>query len=66
MTKNILTIEEVAEELRLSTIQVRRLIREKGLPHFRLSERRFLIDRTDLEDWLQSRREVRGGENEHR
>jgi excisionase family DNA binding protein len=65
MTKNIMTIEEVAEELRLSTIQIRRLIREQGLPHFRISERRFLIDRADLEEWLEARREVREGRSEY-
>jgi excisionase family DNA binding protein len=61
MTTEILTLEEVAEELRVSVAQVRRLIKEQALPHYRLSERRLLVDREDLREWLQSRRTVREG-----
>jgi len=50
-----LTLAEVAEELRVSPTQVRRLIAAHGLPHIRIGERRIIVRRADLEAWLEAR-----------
>jgi len=53
--KDIITVRETAEYLRISQTYVRDLIRIKGLPHFRLG-RRILVDKADLENWLEGQK----------
>lgn len=53
----VMSVREVADELRVSSRTVERLIREGRLRSFRLGTRR-LIDRADLEAFLdQAKRE---------
>ncbi len=52
----LLTTDEVAEELRIPRKQVYGLIHDEGLPAIRLSSNRYRVDRADLMDWLASRR----------
>ncbi|WP_018526940.1 helix-turn-helix domain-containing protein [Alkalispirochaeta alkalica] len=55
MSRERLTVAEVAEELRVSPDFVRKQFK-RGLPHIRLGERMYLIDREDLESWLESQK----------
>lgn len=52
----LLTTDEVAEELRIPRKQVYGLIRDEGLPAIRLSSNRYRVAREDLTAWLASRR----------
>ena len=54
----ILSVEEVAEILRVPDHTIRYLIDEKGLPFIRLGERIRVVEKTELEAWVESRREV--------
>lgn len=53
--KDIITVKETADYLRISQTYVRDLIRIKRLPHFRLG-RRILVDKADLETWLEGQK----------
>ena len=59
----ILSVEEVAEILRVPDHTIRYLMDEKGLPFIRLGERIRVVGKTDLEAWVESRREVLTREN---
>jgi excisionase family DNA binding protein len=50
----VLTVAEVAAFLKVSESIVRRLIREGGIPYFKVA-RRYLIYLPGLEEWIQSR-----------
>ena len=54
----ILSVEEVAEILRVPDHTIRYLMDEKGLPFIRLGERIRVVEKTELEAWVESRREV--------
>ena len=59
----ILSVEEVAEILRVPDHTIRYLMDEKGLPFIRLGERIRVVEKTELEAWVESRREVLTREN---
>jgi len=49
-----LTIQETAQELRVSPSMVRKLIAVDGLPHIRLGSR-VIVPREQLERWMAAR-----------
>ena len=51
---DLLTVAEVADELRVSTMTVYRLIQRNELPALRIG-RSYRIDREDLDDYLSGR-----------
>ena len=51
---DILTVSETAAYLRLSKAQVYILISQKKLPHIRLGQKRVVVRRDHLEDWLKA------------
>ena len=51
---DLLTVAEVAEKLRVSTMTVYRLIQREELPALRIG-RSYRIDRSDLDDYLSGR-----------
>jgi excisionase family DNA binding protein len=55
-----LTVQEVAQMMRVSTMTVYRLIKSGALPAIRVGKH-FRIRRTDLEDYLESK-STRGGD----
>ncbi len=55
MSDKLLTVPETAEILSLSKQATYRLIAEKQLPHFKLSERRIGISQKQIENFLASR-----------
>ena len=59
MIRKRLTVEEVANMLRVSPNHVRRLMRE-DLPYIQIGERTKLIDAEDLQQWLESRKVCHG------
>jgi len=52
---SLLTIEDVAKILRLKKKHVEYLVREKKIPHTRISERKVRIPLGRLRDWLNQR-----------
>ena len=50
-----LTVEEVADQLRVSTQTVRRWVKEGELPGYRVG-RCFRVKRADLERWIEQQR----------
>ena len=52
----LLTLQEVAEYLKVSAKTVRRLVDRRGLPHIRFG-RVLRFDRGDLFRWLEARKE---------
>lgn len=50
-----LTLREVADELRVSYTQAKRLVLVHGLPYLRVGERRIIVRRADLEAWVEGR-----------
>ena len=57
-SENFLTVKQVADQLSVSVIQVRRLIKEKVLPAYRLGYRSYRIDTKDLADFKQQKRTI--------
>lgn len=53
---DLLTVAEVAEELKVPQKQVYSLIHDEGLPVVNLSKRRYRVYRADLNSWLTARR----------
>lgn len=53
--KMTLTVEEMAEMLGISRSVAYQLVREKGFPVIRVSERRLIIPIKSLEKWLEER-----------
>lgn len=51
-TREVMTIEQVAEYLQATTEQVQRLIDERGLPVLRLPEGELRVPRDLLKDWI--------------
>jgi len=54
---NLLSVSDVAQELKLSQPTVRQLLSKGGLPFIRIG-RRILLRREDLETFVKSRREA--------
>jgi excisionase family DNA binding protein len=50
----ILTVSETAAYLRLSKAQVYILIGQKKIPHIRLGQKRVVVRRDHLEEWLKT------------
>jgi len=53
----MLTVPEAAKYLRMSRAQVYFLIQQRKIPHIRLSERRVVIRVSDLEKWVENRKQ---------
>ena len=51
----MLTVSEVAKYLRLSKSQVYLMVQKKKLPYIRLSERRIVVRKKDLEQWIDNK-----------
>ncbi len=48
-----LTLDEVAEMLRVSKPTVKRVVREQGLPALKLGDRVWRFKRADVEAWVE-------------
>ena len=53
--RELMTVAEIADVLRISAPRAYALIEEVGIPYVRLSERRIRIPRSAFEDWLTAR-----------
>ncbi len=53
----MLTVPEAAKYLRMSRTQVYLMIQQRRIPHIRLSERRVVIRVTDLEKWVEAKKQ---------
>ncbi len=53
----MLTVPEAAKYLRMSRAQVYLMIQQRKIPHIRLSERRVVIRVSDLEKWVENRKQ---------
>ena len=54
---DVLTTEDIAKHLSVTPKLVRRLIRDRGLPHFRLG-REYRVRRRDLQNWMAAETET--------
>lgn len=60
---DLMTVREVADAMRVSTMTVYRLINAGELPALRVG-RHFRVLRSDLETYVREHRRVRGGKGE--
>lgn len=58
MIEQMMTVEEVADALRVRPASVRTWARTHGLPHIRIGARKILVAKNDLEEWLMQQRRV--------
>lgn len=54
--KKILTVNEVANLLQLSTDRVYALVNQKLIPHYRTFTKRIWFDREEVENWMKAER----------
>ena len=54
---NLLTVTEVAKELRLTTEAVRRLLRAGKLSGYKMSSQRWLVDQDDLKRYIREHKQ---------
>ncbi len=52
-TRDVMTVEQVAEHLQVTADQVRRLIEERGLPALRLFDDVWRVSRPVLDRWIE-------------
>ena len=57
--ETFLTVEEIAEKLRVSRVWIYKLVREKRIPFFRLDGKCVRFSPGEIQTWLE---EGRGGE----
>lgn len=55
MSEELLTLQQVADEVQLSVYTIREWIRLKKLPAIKLSSREYRVRRSDLNKFLQER-----------
>lgn len=51
-TRDVMTVEQVADYMQLEPVDVERLIVERGLPAIEVSDHVWRIPRAALDDWL--------------
>lgn len=56
MTKYICNIRELSNYLQISTSQIRKLVREKKIPHFRVGNR-IKFDLNEIDKWIENLQE---------
>lgn len=54
--KTVLTVNEVAKMLHLSTDRVYALVNQKLIPNYRTFTRRIWFDREEIEEWMKAER----------
>ena len=59
MTKNICDIKELSTYLKVSIPQVRKLVRAKMIPYFRI-ENRYKFDINEVNKWIENLQENEG------
>ena len=55
MNKNLITVKEVAEILRASEIWVKRLVKQKKIPSYKIAGKR-LFDKAEIMEWIESQK----------
>lgn len=55
MEEEMLKVSEAAKYLKVSKALIYQLISKKLIPHIRLSERRVVIRKKELDKWIESR-----------
>jgi len=63
LSDELLTLQQVADEMQLHIETIRAWVREKKLPAYKISAREYRVRRSDLEKFLEDRRTIRGDEN---
>lgn len=54
----LLTVKELALQLRVSKSTVQRWITEGHLPHYKLGKRSYRLDKREVDEWLKSQRDT--------
>lgn len=56
MTKEICNLKELSNYLKISISEIRKLVREKKIPHFRLGNR-IMFDLKTINNWIEKLQE---------
>ena len=54
MSSEYLTVKQVAELYRVDVRMARKLLKTKGCPIIKISERRIVVDKDELNEWILS------------
>jgi excisionase family DNA binding protein len=63
MPDEVYTVQEVAQIMKVSERTVRNWVEKEGLQAIRIGKRGYRIARTDLDTWLQIRKQQPGAES---
>ncbi len=59
MPDEVYTVQEVAQQMKVSERTVRNWVEKEGLPAFSIGKRGYRITKTDLEAWIETRKRTR-------
>ena len=65
MPDEVLTVQEVAQQMKVSERTVRNWIEKEGLKAFLIGKRGYRVAQTDLNDWVKDRKEQRLSDTPH-
>jgi excisionase family DNA binding protein len=57
MPDEIYTVQEVAQQMKVSERTVRNWIEKEGLPAFPIGKRGYRIAKNDLDEWVEARKQ---------
>ena len=61
MPDEVLTVQEVAQQMKVSERTVRNWIEKEGLPAFPIGKRGYRVTKADLDKWVEERKQQRRG-----
>ena len=59
MPDEVYTVQEVAQQMKVSERTVRNWIEKEGLPAFPIGKRGYRISKVDLDTWVEARKQAR-------
>ena len=59
MPDEVYTVQEVAQQMKVSERTVRNWIEKEGLPAFPIGKRGYRISKSDLDAWVEARKQSR-------
>jgi excisionase family DNA binding protein len=59
MPDDIYTVQEVAQQMKVSERTVRNWIEKEGLPAFPIGKRGYRVSKVDLDAWVEARKQSR-------
>ncbi len=59
MPDEVFTVQEIAQQMKVSERTVRNWIEKEGLPAFPIGKRGYRVAKTDLDAWVEARKQSR-------